>query len=83
MLHQDQFQQNYFNITDVFRPYLDMNSLFFSPDLISKITHEDTGYPQNNYIETISYQYNDDGYPISSETTRNGGVYSTAIFEYY
>lgn len=61
---------------------LDYSKLFFSPNNFTKEVYTDSE-SQNNYTITKSYQYNEDGYPVSAEVMRDGVLTILATYEYY
>lgn len=62
--------------------YLFDHSLFISPSNATKITRTGTDTSEN-YVLEITFQYNDSDYPISSETKKDGVLFSRATYEYY
>jgi len=56
---------------------------FISPNNFTKYSFVTDYAPDRNFIITRDFQYNNDGYPVSSEIKKNGVLISKGSYEYY
>ena len=78
----DYVQNNYFNATIGDHRNLFSRHNYFSKNNFTRISYN-SSIPDNNYIETKTTVYNEDGYPISAIIKRNEVLREELSYEYY
>lgn len=78
----NEFKEFYFNIVWRDGGSLSQYPLFFSPSNVTKTTSVGSSSSENFTSQTL-YEYNNSGYPLSSETKIDGVLKSRATYEYY